>query len=103
MEHRRESDWIKRILLYGSLVTAVTAIFLFLAYGARAFVRVEDAIGTVPEHTKRIVKLEQWKEIEQERAENTQYWLSQIGKKLGVPAPPPAGLRHRSDRGEREE
>lgn len=87
---RRLTD---RIILYGALVASVVTILGALAWTGKTYNDFSGVLTASPVTAAKVDSLERWRDIQDERTDNIQYWMCEIGKKLGVPAPPPRRMR----------
>lgn len=82
---RRVSD---RVILYGAVAGALVTISGALAWTSKAYVRLEDAVETVPQHSEAIQEMGDRQDAIDERLSNIEWWVEQVGKKMGIPPPP---------------
>lgn len=92
MEHVSRRDDTKkaleRIVLWGMAISALIA-------AATAVVRVKDTVEQAPVMARKVRRLEK-------RVDVLEWWLPAIGKKLGVPAPPPGFGKPHDDKEDQE-
>lgn len=87
---RRLTD---RVILYGALTGAAASIFTAIKWTGTAYASFSGAMAQVPETVAKVERLERWREVQDERTYNIEWWMSRMGEKMGVPAPPPRRRR----------
>lgn len=83
---RRLTD---RIILYGSVIGAAATILAALRWTGNTYTSFSSAMVQVPDTAARVEKLERWREIQDERTYNIEWWMSKMGEQMGIPSPPP--------------
>lgn len=82
---RRVTD---RIILYGSIAGALATIFGVLTYTASAYSRYAAAVDLAPKTAARVDVVDSKLESLDERLWIIEWWVTEMGKKAGVSAPP---------------